>query len=369
VTKKIRILHTEWSLGWGGQEIRIIEESKRLRELGHHIEIAAQKESIIFQRALDSGLQAHSVNFHKGIALSALMKLAMIIHRHRIEIIHTHSSVDSRISGIAAKLLGRKVVRSRHLSTRIKNSYLSKLLYMHIADHVITSSKSIMEQMVSVNKMEPTKITSIPAGTDTKRFFPKPKDSSIMEKYNISGDDKIVGIVAVLRSWKGHEDLFKAINIIKNHVSNIKLLVLGDGPQKNVLKKVALDLKIQDKIIFAGHIENPEDFYPIMDVVALSSYDNEATSQTLPQAMLTKKIVIGTNIGGIPEVVIHEVTGYLMRARDPDSIAECLLRALKDSTENRQITENGYNHALNNFSLDSSIEKTISIYEKILGFN
>ena len=89
---------------------------------------------------------------HKGLNISAILQLVKIIKNEQISIVHTHSSVDHRLAGIAARISGKPIVRSRHLSTPISRSPISKALYMKLADRVITSGESIRQAMIKITE-------------------------------------------------------------------------------------------------------------------------------------------------------------------------------------------------------------------------
>ena len=102
--KKIRVLHTEWSDGWGGQEIRILAESKAFIEKGYTVIIAAQPNSELYDKSIKSGIPCVSIKMNKGLNLIAIIALVKVIKKNQIQIVHTHSSVDSRTAGIAARI-------------------------------------------------------------------------------------------------------------------------------------------------------------------------------------------------------------------------------------------------------------------------
>lgn len=362
---QLRILHTEWSLGWGGQEIRILGETQELIRLGHMAEIAAQPHGQLFKKAQDSGITVHPVRMHKGLALGALWRLIRIIQKRQVHIVHTHSSVDARLGGLAGRITRRAIVRSRHLSTPIKASWPSWFLYMRLADHVITSGESIRQAMINTNNMAPEKITSIPAGIDTERFYPRPLDATLCQELGISKAHFVVGIVAVLRSWKGHRSLFEGIALYKEKNPNVRLLVLGDGPTRENLEQLRRELELEQHILMLGHIADTPRYYSIMDCVILNSYSNEATSQTLPQAMLMGKPVIGTNIGSIPEVVIDGKTGILIPPKSPEKISSSLDYLHQNPNIRHQLAEKGSLHALDHFTKTRMIRSTTDIYDKV----
>lgn len=364
--KTTHILHTEWSNGWGGQEIRILAESQAFVEKGYGVTIASDPHGQLFERATDAGINTVPISMHKGIDLRALKKLIQIIRNHNIGIVHTHSSVDARYGGLAARITGRPVVRSRHLSTLIKRSPLSWLLYMKLADRVITSAESIRQEMIHRNRMSSEKIIAIPAGIDEKKFSLDRDLPDIRSKLGFSDSDFVIGVVAVIRSWKGHKHLIDAVNLLKNRIPNIRLLIVGDGPIRTEIEQKIVQDGLGDHALLTGHQVDPAPYIKAMDVAILPSYSNEATSQSLPQAMAMKRPVISTNIGGLPEVVIHEKTGLLVPPSDTESIATAIQRLFDEPKLRTELSESGYRHVLEHFTFSHMIDKTESVYRSIL---
>ena len=160
-SSKPNILHTEWASGWGGQEIRILAETQAFIERGYQMRIACQPDSPLMARANEAGVPTVPLVLKKGLSLHAIAETRKIIKEYKINLVHTHSSVDAWRCGIASRLEGVPVVRSRHLSTPIKKLFTSSWLYMKLADKVITSGQSIKDRMVNVNRMKYYSLTSI----------------------------------------------------------------------------------------------------------------------------------------------------------------------------------------------------------------
>lgn len=365
-TSSFTLLHTEWSSGWGGQEIRILAESLAFKNLGISVKIAAQPDSQLIERARNAGIEVFPIRMHKGLNISAICKLVNIIKSEQINIVHTHSSVDHRLAAIAARISGCSVIRSRHLSTPISRSPLSKALYMKLADRVITSGESIRQAMILNNGMSSDQIVSIPAGVDTNQFSLNRKMIDIRPIYNISKDSFIIGIVGVLRSWKGHEDLINAVKSIIDKIPKLKLLIVGEGPQREAIKKQIKNLNLSDIVILTGHQKDPAPFMKAMDVFVLPSYSNEATSQVLPQAMAMKRPVISTNIGSLQEVVINEETGLTVPPRDINLLSKAVLRFYTDKSLRNKLAHSGYLHVQSKFTFEQMIKRTEAVYREVL---
>ena len=367
MNRPIKILHTEWSLGWGGQEIRILSESQAFINKGYEMIIAAQPNSELYKNSTQIRVPTFALTMNKGINLRAIYHLVRYIKKNNVDIIHTHSSVDSRTAGIAAKVAGIKVVRSRHISLPISKSWLTWWQYMKLADKVITSGRDIRNKMIADNKMLAKKIVSAPAGVDTKIFSEEIDLTNIRPKYNLDKSDFVVGIVSVLRSWKGHKYLIEAIKMAANELPNIHLIIVGAGPQKENIEQLINKLDIKERVILTGYQANPAIFYKAMDVMVLPSYAGEATSQVLPQAMLMGKPVISTEAGGLSEVVIHNQTGLIVPAKNSHEIFLAIKALYNNDDLRNKLIKNGKEHALKNFTFDRMIKTTENVYKEVLG--
>lgn len=363
---KIKLLHTEWSGGWGGQEIRILAESKEFARKGYDVTIAAQPDSQLLHNAKKSKISTIPLTMGKGLNIAAIIKLIWFIRKNKVNIVHTHSAVDSRTAGIAAKLSGVKVVRSRHISTPVSDRYLTWFQYMKLSDRLITSGQSIRQSLITKNRMLPDRIVSIPAGVDETLFSPELITKDVRQEFGLTSEDFVVGMVSVIRSWKGHEFVIKSMPNLVRKIPNIKLLIVGDGPIKDQIIKLIADLSLEEYVILAGHQQNTVPFYKAMDVVVLPSYAGEATSQTLPQAMLMETPVISTSIGSLSEVVIHNETGLVVPIKDSKAIFKSVEKVYADGELRANLVKRAKQHALKHFTFGRMINNTESVYLDLL---
>ena len=140
----MKILHTEQSQVWGGQEIRILREAEGMRERGHEVILAVNTGGGLISRAREAGFTVYELPFKKISAFRTIRQLIQICKQHQIQLINTHSSLDAWMGGIAARIAKKKVIRTRHLSTPIRKGWNSRILYRSLADFVVTTSTPIM---------------------------------------------------------------------------------------------------------------------------------------------------------------------------------------------------------------------------------
>jgi glycosyltransferase involved in cell wall biosynthesis len=361
-----RILHTEWSDGWGGQEIRVVAESVALRARGHMVAIACHPDGQILQRAAAEGLPTVPIRFRKGFDPAGIAQCLRAIRAHGIDLVHTHSSPDAWTGGIAARLAGIPVVRSRHLSTPVKRSWTTRLVYGRLADRVIASGQAIQDHLVRAGGLDPERIVSIPAGVDVRRFAPRADGREVRRELGLAETDFVVGIVAVLRSWKGHAHLIDAVHQLAARNVPARLLIAGAGPQEDALRRKIKELGMEARALMLGHRDDVPRLLAAMDCVALPATKNEATSQALPQALAMKVPVIATAVGGLPEVVIDRQTGLLIPPGDADALCGALLWMHQHPVEAKQMAERGHAHVQANFTIERMLDRTEAIYRDLV---
>jgi glycosyltransferase involved in cell wall biosynthesis len=257
------------------------------------------------------------------------------------------------------------IIRTRHLSTPVSNGFLSRIVYQYLPHLIITTGKSIKETLVNTNRFPENKIISVPTGVDLDAFSPRGADSVLFSEVDVRSGEIIIGIIAALRSWKGHDYLFEAIRILLEKGRNVKLLIAGDGPRYNHLVDKAASIGIQDSVFFLGYRENIAEVFSICDIVVLSSYANEGVPQSLLQAMAMQKPVIACAAGSIPEIVLDKKTGILVEARNPDALARGISLMLDNTELTEKVAFNARKYVESNYSLSNMVEKIESIYNQL----
>lgn len=362
----LTILHTEASKGWGGQEIRILQESLRFKDLGHRVLIACQKESQMAVQAAKADIPVFIVQMRFALDPFAAANIIRIIISEKVDILHTHSSKDSWIAGIAGRLWGIPVIRSRHLSTPVKQSWYSTFVYRHLADAIITSGRHIRNALVEKNKLAPEKIISIPAGVDIERFDMNIDGEKIRNEFGLRDAFPVVGVVAILRSWKGHSYLLEAVPKVVSLYPAARFLIVGNGPQWDNLHKKIHHLKIEKNVIMTNFREDIPEIMAALDMFVLPSIASEATSQVIPQALAMGKPVIATNTGGLSEIIENGVTGLLIPPRDSEAISNAVIWMAKNSENAREMAVNGRNKIVKDYTFQKMIERTAEVYHYML---
>lgn len=326
----MKILHTEASCGWGGQEIRILTEARGLIRRGHQVELVCPAEARIFHEAPAYGVPISALPIGKK-RLPALKAMRGFLRDNRFDVINTHSSTDSWLAALACRTLADAppIVRTRHLSTAVNRSWSTRWLYEKGCAHVVVTGEALKAQLIRDNGFPPTQLTSVPTGIDLERFHPQPRDSA-RAALGLSTEATYIGILATLRDWKGHTVLFDALTQLLPSRPNLRVLIIGDGPYRDRLDTRAEALGITDKLDFVGHRTDAERWLAAMDVFALPSWGDEGVSQALMQAMACALPIVTTPVGSLTEVIHHGETGLIVPPRDASALAAAITRLLDD---------------------------------------
>ena len=350
------ILHTECSDGWGGQEIRIMEELRGMRRYGYATALIAPQHSRIFFRAKAEGFEVHAVRFRNKAHLPSWVRLFQLIVQLKPDVVNTHSSDDSWMAGFAARMLGVPlIVRTRHVSTPIGSAFSYKA-FPHL---ILTTSQAIRESLIA-RGIAQEKIVAVPTGIDSNRFCFSPSwRKEIREKHGFSEEDIVVGNICVLRSWKGL-DFF--IDTAAQMPRRFKFILVGDGPQRLKLQDKAKGMGLESRLIFPGHQEDIEKYFSALDLYFFTSYANEGVPQSLLQAQSVGVPMVVCRTPSVLETLQGAQDVIPVEYGDLPSACEALEKAsqLVRVSDDRRKEKN--ERVKTNHSIDSMVGKIRELY-------
>ena len=326
----MNILHTESSCGWGGQEMRILGEMAGMRARGHAVHLLCPPAAKIFSAAQARGIPVTAMPIEKK-RLRGVAALRGWLRGHPCEVINTHSSTDSWLTALACATLANAppIVRTRHISAPVPANAATRWLYTRATARVVTTGEALKLQLTRDNGFPEDSIVSAPTGIDLNHFVPVADAAArraVRVRLGLPPDAYIVGIVATLRSWKGHRFLVEAMAGIRD----AKLLIVGDGPQRAALEALIAQFLPGGRAIMAGQQADVLPWLHTLDAFALPSYANEGVPQAILQAFACALPVVTTAAGAIGEVAGHEDTALIVPMQDSHSLARALERLRAD---------------------------------------
>jgi glycosyltransferase involved in cell wall biosynthesis len=357
----LTILHTEASPGWGGQEIRILNEAAVFAKRGFRILIACQPDTPLGREAQRRGIDVRPVAMRGALDVRACWHLRRLMRTERVDLVHTHSSIDAWLAGYAAKSLHLPVVRSRHVSIPVKRR--RNFVYNSLCDRIISSGEAIREVLVAAG-VEAEKIVAIPAGVDTAQFHPAVSGAAVRREYGLEGP--VIGTVAMFRHAKGHQVLLQAMPDILKSEPRAAFLWVGDGVGREVLQQEVAEAGVRDKVHMIGFREDIPACLAAMDVVVMPSLRSDGVPQVAIQALAMRKPVVASAVGGIPEVIQHQRTGMLVPPNDPQALAEAVVQLLRHPQSAAAWAQAGGELIDTHYGVEQMIDRTAAVYTAVL---
>lgn len=358
---KLKLLHTEASTGWGGQEIRIVREAQALIERGHEVAIAAQPGAQILDRASSKGITTFEIDYERR--LGNLRRLGKLLTSFQPSAVITHSSLDAWMAGLAAKWRGIPVVRMRHLSAHIKKGLNSKMLYRWLANGVVTTCEEVAERIRLQAGIGPVRCQSIPTGIDPASVEISPEAiRQFRLSCGIQPYEVVAGTCCVLRSWKGISTMLEAAHQLRNE-QHLRWLIVGDGPCTERYKQQAERLQLGDRVIFTGQLENPFPAIAAMDIFLLLSTANEGVSQSSLQAAALSKPLITTRVGGLHEVCRDHKTGITVDTDSPEQVSAAVTVLLENKTKRLSYGAASRELVLGEYHWQHSVDQVEAFYQ------
>jgi glycosyltransferase involved in cell wall biosynthesis len=361
-----RILHTESSLGWGGQEVRVLAELEWMRTQGHRVALAAHPRSAIAREAKAARIPFHPLRTHKVLLPFEIVRLAAWLLWHRVEVVNTHSSNDGWLAGLAARLALRPIlIRSRHIEVDYPNRFWSGLAYRILPHHVITTSRRIADRLVQELKVPPDRVTPVSTGVDLNRFRAD-ETGTLRQQLGLPANVALVGMISVLRSWKGHATfLDAAATVLSSSTRPVHFVIAGDGPGREELEnKISREPWI-NHVTLLGHRTDVPQVLASLDILVLPSYAHEGIPQIILQTQAMARAVIATTVGGIPEVVADGLNGLLIPPRDPTALAEKIGLLLDHPDLRTQLGQAARLGIEKDHTLDAMGERLLALYAEV----
>ncbi|MFA6392130.1 MAG: glycosyltransferase family 4 protein [Patescibacteria group bacterium] len=279
--------------------------------------------------------------------------------RKKVRIVYCLSLTEKILITLPARLLGMKVVWMEHVSPdrwltmnpfRICYSFYSRFAM------TIVVSNAIRNEFVKNIHIKPGRIITVYAGID----LPEYTMSDIRARVNEG--EYIIGTIARLEKEKGIEYLIRAIELAKDIIPKIRLVIVGDGNEKRNLTWLTNSLHMTERIQFVGFQNHVDHWIKDFDVFVLPSAIRESFGIVLIDAMANLRPVIASRIGGIVEIVDHNETGILVEPKNPEAIANAIIYLYNHPEETMEIIKNARKKVETNFTKQRMFDEFETIF-------
>ena len=356
------ILATELgiSLAKRGHEIHFITSSMPFR-------LNKRYPNIYFHQV---EVNQYAVFQYPPYTLSLASKIAEVVKNEDLDIIHAHYAMPHAVCGILAK--------------QMTNERLKVVTTLHGTDITVLGSDSSMQDMIKFAIEKSDAVTAVSNALVKETYdliqpdkeiktiynfidYPAPADNSDIDlkaELNIKEDEKVIIHVSNFRKVKRIPDILNAFAAVSKRLP-CKLVLVGDGPEMGTVNKQIKKLGLRERVILLGKQENLHELYAISDACVLMS-EKESFGLVLLEAMLHGVPCLGTNIGGIPEVIQDGVNGYIVEKGDSDAAAEKLYDLLKDDRKRQAMGENAIRIVREHFETSRIVDQYEDLYASVL---
>jgi len=358
---------------FGGSGVVATELGMALADKGHEIHF------ITYNQPVRLDFLSHHLHFHQVVIeeyplfeyqpyeLALSSKMVEIVEKHQLEVLHVHYAIPHAYAAYMAK----QMLKEKGISVKVVTT-------LHGTDITLVGSHPTYKTAVefSINNSDVVTAVSNDLKKTTNRLFNIKKDIQVIynfidvEKYDNTHDQKcnriaiakpnerILTHISNFRPVKRVEDVIKIFYEVQKEIPS-KMLLIGEGPDRIKAEKLVNKLKISDDVLFLGNSSEVTKVLCYSDIFLLPS-QTESFGLAALEAMAAKTAVISTNTGGLPEVNIHGVTGYLSDLGDVQDMAKNAISILKDD----EILETFKEHAREH-TKRFSLENILPVYEEI----
>ncbi|ALC81393.1 MULTISPECIES: N-acetyl-alpha-D-glucosaminyl L-malate synthase BshA [Bacillus] len=360
----------------GGSGVVATELGKLLAERGHEIHFITSSVPFRLNKAHrniyfhEVEVNQYAVFKHAPYDLALASKMAEVAKREKLDVLHAHYAIPHAISAFLAKEMtgGKlKIVTTLHgtdITVLGYDSSLKELIKFAIeaSDHVTAVSGSLVEQTFKL--IQPVKEIETVYNFIDEREYNKVDASYLLAQYGIDPDEKVIIHVSNFRKVKRVEDVIHVFHQVASKIKS-KLLLVGDGPEMSAACQLAHTLDIVDRVLFLGKRENLQELYSISDLMLLLS-EKESFGLVLLEAMACGVPCIGSNAGGIPEVIRDGESGFIVDVGDHNSAAQKALQLLTNEELAAQFIRRSYLALENEFSSKKIVEQYEQIYNRLI---
>ena len=331
--RKINILHIIATMDVGGAERQLIELVKRLdRNKYNSLVCCLTRRGPLLKEIEKEGIKAMILKKKFKLDISVFFKLVKLMKKENIDIVHTWMFTSNAWGRIAARFAGVPVIAAERCMVTPFKGWMQRLVDKALigwTDTIIAVSESVRMSHIKEEGIPPPKIMTIPNGVDTEKFNPRLFNIERQRKsLGLEKSTPVVGIIGWLVKGKGYEYFLKSsVEVLQSKPA--RFLIVGDGPLRPKLERMANELGISNEVLFAGYREDILEIFSVMNILVISSL-SEGLSNVLLEGMAMAKPIVATNIPSNAGVINNGKDGMLVPPANSAALAKGILYLLNN---------------------------------------
>ncbi|HXX75354.1 MAG TPA: glycosyltransferase [Nitrospiraceae bacterium] len=370
VSARRKIMLLTVGLEIGGTEGQVMELACRLDPTRFAIVVCGLKgEGTISQEMRRRGIRVITLGGRGKLDVRVFWRLGRVLMQERPDVIHAFLSPANFACCVMGSLLRIPVLILSYRDLEVWKRWPAILIdrMMVRRAHATTCCSEAVRQFALANfHVQEDRIITIHNGIDVERFT-RPRVTS-RAKMKLRDDTVVIGTVCRIEEpKKGLSVLLEAMNHLLNSTppTDCQLVIVGEGPALPRLQRRCVELGISSSVVFAGVHRHVEEVLPLMDLFVMPSL-YEGFGISLIEAMAAHRPVVATEVGGIPEVIVHDQSGLVVAPGDHVALAEALMRLMGDSTLAKKLADGGQARVQERFSIQAATRRHELLYEHLL---
>lgn len=306
--------------------------------------------------------------WHKATQVATAWRLAEVIWKQKVDILHSHLFLSSRLASPIAWLSHVPViietphVREQWRRGWFKSHYFVDRLAGRFVDYYIAVSEANARYLIKEKGLPTGKVRVIHNGSNLRRLNrARTAPEEMKRTLGFSDDDPVLAVLARLEAQKGHRVLFDALVLIRREFPGVRLVCVGDGSQRKDLEQQTRDLKLQEAVRFVGYQANVADWLALADITVLPSF-YEGLPLAAIESLVAARPVVATAVDGTPEVIVDGKTGFTVPPGNPARLAEAICQLLRYPELRRCMGLAGRNWVQDRFSEERQVQLTQDFY-------
>ena len=316
----------------------------------------------------DADIPVSGVRFAGDLDLSLVWKLAGIIRAYKPDIVHVHSRRGADTLGLVGWLCGGKhkgkLIVSRRVDDPLPASAITRWRYQQIPDRVIAVSQGIRRELIAAG-IAPQQVEQVYSAIRFTDYQVAADRQELKAELGIDARH-VVAVIAQLIERKGHRYLIQAAPEILQQNPDTAFLFIGDGELRAKLEAQVADAGLSNSFFFTGYREDVGRLLNLVDLLVHPA-TMEGFANVAMQAMAASIPVVSSAVGGMPESVIDGETGLLVPPRDSHALALAVNRLIGDEALRANLGDTGRKRVEANFSIERTLERTLEVYQSVLG--
>lgn len=388
VADRVKVLRVIARLNVGGPALHVAYLTAGLAERGYDTTLVAGtlgrgEESMEFV-AEARGVSIQVIEeLHRNITpfrdVRAVLRLAELIRREQPTILHTHTAKAGAVGRVAALLAGSArppiVVHTFH--GHVLRGYFNSVitfgfralerLLARMTTKLIAVSPEVRDDLVRLGVAPASKFVVIRLGIDLDQRVGDDAHARAETRrvLGLTGDPFVVGWVGRMTAVKRTDLVVRTLRALVDRGVDARLVLVGDGPDRDGLERLAHDLGVIKRCLFLGYQEEVARFYDAIDVLVLPSI-NEGTPVSVIESLAARRPAVATRVGGVPDVVRDGVDGLLVDTDDADAFADRLAELARDPERRAQMGEAGRVRVIERYAVGRLVDDVDRLYRDLL---